>query len=133
MEAVNCTDTLRVQNNTVVDGMFIGCLPITSLLLSTLECFYNQTCLDKIKQALNIQNFSIDPLNSLESSQYSSKTTVNQIMNNLMLENWTYEINYTDYFSQCNLTKCSYSVMDKKNPLSTFMTLLGLCKYILCF
>ena len=133
MEAVNCTDTLRVQNNTVVDGMFIGCLPITSLLLSTLECFYNQTCLDKIKQALNIQNFSIDPLNSLESSQYSSKTTVNQIMNNLMLENCTYEINYTDYFNQCNLTKCYYSVMYKKNPLSTFMTLLGLCKYILCF
>ena len=51
LQSVNCIDLLIIGNDTVIDGMFIGCLPITSLRLSTLECFYNQTCLNQIQQA----------------------------------------------------------------------------------
>ena len=110
--------------------MFIGCLPIASLRLSTLECFYNQTCLNGIQQILDSQNISI--INSLDrfaSSQYSIETTLNDIIDYLMLEEWTYRINYTSYFNTCNLKKCTYSIMKTKNPLVIFMSLLGLCKW----
>jgi len=47
-----------------------------------------------------------------------TKTTLSQIIDNLMSENWTYEINYTDYFNVCNAI----------NVLAIFTTLLSLCK-----
>jgi len=128
-QSSTCKDSLIIKNNTIVNGMFIGCLPITSLRLSTLECFYNQTCLNGIQQILDLQNISI--INSLDpfaSSQYSIETTLNDIIDHLMLEEWTYRINYTSYFNTCNLKKCTYSIMKTKNPLAIFMSLLGLCK-----
>ena len=108
---MNCIDLLIIGNDTVINGMFIGCLPITSLCLSTLECFYNETCLNQIQQALSLQTLSVNVLDSLQSSHYSVKTTLNYIIDNLMLENWTFEINYTAYSNACNFEKCSYSMM----------------------
>ncbi|CAF4806061.1 unnamed protein product, partial [Rotaria sp. Silwood2] len=29
-----------------IPGQYVGCFPLESLLQSTLECFYNQTCVD---------------------------------------------------------------------------------------
>ena len=72
-------------------------LPITSLRLSTLDCFLQS---------------------NLIKSNATSKTTLNEIIDNLMLENWTFE-------------KCSYSMMIAKDPLSIFTNLLGLCKLYL--
>ena len=126
--SIYCTDSLIINENIIIDGMFIGCLPITSLRLSSLECFYNQTCLAQIQQAFNLHNMSINSLNPLQSSQYSVNTALNKIIDNLMLENWTYEINYTEYFKHCNLQKCTYSIMQRNNPLVVFTTLVSLCK-----
>lgn len=109
--------------------MFIGCLPITSLRLSTLECFYNQTCFNEVKQTTNSQNLSVNCLNPLESSRYPIKTALNEIIDHFMLEEWIYEINYTEYFNACNLKRCSYSIMKRKDTLAIFTNLLGLCKY----
>ena len=128
LQSVNCIDLLIIGNDTVIDGMFIGCLPITSLRLSTLECFYNETCLNQIQQVLSLESLSMNVLDSFQSSRYSVKTTLNYIIDNLMLENWTFEINYTAYSNACNFEKCSYSMMIAKDPLSIFTNLLGLCK-----
>lgn len=124
-----CIDSLIIHDDIIVDGMFIGCLPITSLRLSTLECFYNQTCLNRTQVAFNLQNMSISSLNPLQQSQYSVNTTLNKIIDNLMLENWTYEISYAEYFNQCNIKECTYSIMERNNPLVIFTALLSLCKY----
>ena len=35
-----------------------------------MECFYNQTCLNQIKQLLDLQNISINSLGPFASSQY---------------------------------------------------------------
>ena len=126
--SINCTDSLIINENITIDGMFIGCLPITSLRLSSLECFYNETCLAQIQQAFNLQNMSINSLNPLQSSQYSVNTSLNKIIDNLMLENWTYAINYTEYFNQCNLQKCTYSIVQRNNPLVVFTTFASLCE-----
>lgn len=126
--SINCTDSLIINENIIIDGMLIGCLPITSLRLSSLECFYNQSCLTEIKQGFNLQNMSIHSLDPLQSSQYSVNTTLNKIIDNLMLENWTYEINYTAYFNLCNVQKCTYSIIQRNNALVILTTLIGLCK-----
>ena len=109
--------------------MFIGCLPITSLRLSSLDCFYRQVCVDKVKGALGLRNLSIISLDPFQSSQYTTNTTLSHIIDNLMLEDWSNKINYTEYFNQCNLKQCTYSITQRNNPLLIFTTLLALCKY----
>lgn len=110
--------------------MLIGCLPITSLRLSTLQCFYDQNCLDQVKNTLNIQNISIIPLNITQSSKFPMNITFNQVIDNLMLEKWTYDVDYDKYFSECSPKQCSYSIVKENNALVIFTTLLGLCKFI---
>ena len=128
-QSLYCIDPLIMNENLSVPGMFIGCLPLTSLRLSSLQCFYDQICLDKIKQAIKLQNISITSLNSTQSSHFSMNTTLDHIIDNLMLEQWTNNINYNEYFNECNLEKCSYSIIKQNNALVIFTTLLGLCKY----
>jgi cytoplasmic iron level regulating protein YaaA (DUF328/UPF0246 family) len=108
--------------------MFIGCLPITSLLLSSLQCFYDDICLNDVKKAMNLQNLSIISLNSTQLRQFSMNTTLNKIINNLMLDEWIYNINHTEYFNQCNPQQCTYSIIERNNILVIFTTLLGFCK-----
>jgi len=109
--------------------MKIGCLPLTSLRLSTLECFYNQTCVDEVKASFHLQNLSITALNSSHSSQYSMNTSLDHIIDNLFLEQSTENIDYIAYFDECNPQQCTYTHINQNYPLLIFTTLLGLCKF----
>ncbi|CAF1586539.1 unnamed protein product, partial [Adineta steineri] len=68
-----------------VSGLQLGCNAIDGILQSTLECFYNQTCLNKV-QSYIISPISINviPLNSSLSSQFNQTSTIQEIMNELM-------------------------------------------------
>ena len=111
--------------------MKIGCLPVTSLLLSTLECFYNQTCVNEVKGSFQLQNLSITALNSSYSSQYSMNTTLDYIINNLFIEQSSGNVNYSAYYEQCSPQQCTYSMVTSNSALSIFTTLLGLCKFFI--
>ncbi|CAF4876599.1 unnamed protein product, partial [Rotaria sp. Silwood1] len=91
-----------------VPGFQVGCAPQNALLQSTLECFYNQLCLDMVitltgtlpnASALNI---------SSSSSRFESTTTISVIFDNLMLESWHNSIDFAAYFRACATKTCSY-------------------------
>ncbi|CAF4097222.1 unnamed protein product, partial [Adineta steineri] len=54
----------------IVPGMLVGCLPRDAMLLSTLECFYNRSCLDLIGISQ-----AIIPLNATVPSRFRVNTT----------------------------------------------------------
>ena len=124
-----CIDPLVINQNVSVSGMFIGCLPLTSLRFSSLTCFYDQLCLNQIKQAINLSNLSIIPLETTQSHGFSVNTSLSEIIDNLMLREWTNNIDYSEYFNQCQPVQCTYSIMKRNNILVIFTTLLGLCKF----
>ena len=128
VESLYCTDPLVINGNVSIPGMFIGCLPITSLRLSTLQCFYDQHCLDIVKDTLGLNNISITALNSTQSSRFLYNTTLDRIINNLMLEEWSNSQNYSAYFYQCNPQQCSYSIVRRNDASLILTTLLGFCK-----
>ncbi|CAF1437745.1 unnamed protein product [Adineta steineri] len=70
-------------------GMMTGCYPLESLLQTTLQCFYNQSCIDSTNKFAQLN------ISSLKTSQYQINTTIQSILNNLMIEeyiiNKTYE------------------------------------------
>ncbi|CAF5070750.1 unnamed protein product, partial [Rotaria sp. Silwood1] len=81
-----------------VPGFQVGCVPQNALLQSTLQCFYNQSCLDMVitltgalpnASALNISG---------SSSRFDPTTTISVIFDNLMLESWHNSIDFAAYF-----------------------------------
>ncbi|CAF4902373.1 unnamed protein product, partial [Rotaria sp. Silwood1] len=76
----------------VVPGFQVGCVPQNALLQSTLECFYNQSCLDIVITLTGALRtvFALNISNSI--SRFDPRTTIGDIFDNLMLESCRFSI-----------------------------------------
>ncbi|CAF1187135.1 unnamed protein product [Rotaria sp. Silwood1] len=97
----------------MIPGFQVGCIPQNALFQSTLECFYNQSCLDivisltdalRTASVLNISN---------SSSRFSPTTTITVLFDNLMIESWDNFTDFTTYFQICAPKTCSYSYVQR--------------------
>lgn len=123
----NCTtQAMFIERNASipVPGMKVGCLPSESFRLSTLQCFYEQSCLDLIRNYTNSTQ-RLEPLSSAN-SRFSMNATFDALMENLFVEQWNTTMNYSSYFSQCSPLLCSYTYEERFNVLSTAIFILGL-------
>jgi len=111
-----------------VDGWYIACWPIESLLLSTLESFYDETTLNRIITNVNsstpLNSFTV--LNASVSSRFNRISSLNVLTNELFIENWTEILNYTSYFGQCQPQSCLYDINERAQVLYIITSLLGL-------
>ncbi|CAF4058123.1 unnamed protein product [Adineta steineri] len=105
----------------IVPGMLVGCLPHDSMLHSTLECFYNRSCLDLIGISQ-----AIIPLNATVPSRFQVNTTVNTIFEQLFLETWQNSSKFTSYYNACDPEVCSYTYTQRGNFLYAMTMLLSL-------
>ncbi|UJR06780.1 hypothetical protein I4U23_011067 [Adineta vaga] len=108
-------------------GLKIGCTPSESFLASTLECFYNQSCIDHIEKYTlytNSQNSS-HPL-SITANHFSINTTVSELIQHLFVDEWLITNNYITYFQQCKPFLCSYTYIQQFSVLYIVTTLLAL-------
>ncbi|CAF2840226.1 unnamed protein product [Rotaria sp. Silwood2] len=126
----NCTmqGTLIERNSSrkiPLKGMRMGCTPSQSFLVSTLECFYDQSCLDLIQHYTNYEN-SLTPLSTTNLSHFSQNTTIGELINNLFIEQWSTQINYASYYQQCSPSICSYTSIEKFNTFHTITVVLGI-------
>ncbi|CAF1468909.1 unnamed protein product [Adineta ricciae] len=97
----NCTTQAKfIEANSgaeiSIKGLKMGCTPSESLLLSSLECFYSQSCLDRIRQFTKYK-YPIAPLPAL-SSRFPINTTVNELLSDLFIEEWSIDKNYSSYY-----------------------------------
>jgi hypothetical protein len=101
-----------------------GCFAIDSLFLSTLECFYDQSCLDLLQPY--IPSFNLTILNRTSTSQYQSDTPIGEIIENLLVETWNLSISYENYFSICAPQLCTYAIEEREDFLCFLTTLFSL-------
>lgn len=111
-----------------VDGWKISCWPVESLLLSTLQSFYNQTTLNQI---LTNINSSVLPdrfiaLNSSNSSTFNPNATLDILVQNLFIEKWSQTLNYSSYYTSCQPQSCQYNIDQHSEPIYIITSLLGL-------
>ncbi|CAF3224735.1 unnamed protein product [Rotaria sp. Silwood2] len=93
----------------MVPGFQVGCVPQNALLQSTLECFYNQSCLD-IVISLTGALRTVSTLNISKSfSRFSPTTSIGVLFDNLMIESWGNSTDFAAYFQSCAPKTCSYS------------------------
>ncbi|CAF3911623.1 unnamed protein product [Adineta steineri] len=110
-----------------VPGLYTGCYMIESLLQSNLKCFYNQTCINILQSYFQAPSFmNVTALNISSSVQFFENSTIAGILDQLMVEEWINSSIYENYYSECQPSGCSYTVMTKNSAIYIITTLIGL-------
>ncbi|CAF4086280.1 unnamed protein product, partial [Adineta steineri] len=110
-----------------VPGIFIGCYIIEALLQSNLQCFYNETCINQIQSyftyylSMNLTTLDISLL-----VRFSMNSTMEELVDALMVEEWNSLIIYDGYYNECQPSKCSYSYQTKNDAIYIITTVIGL-------
>lgn len=96
------------------------------LRLSTLECLFDQVCLNQIVSLINFTN-PITVLNSSIPTLYpSSNTSIGSMIDHLFIESWHNSSSYSSYFQNCAPTTCQYSRVERHDFVYIVTYLLGL-------
>ncbi len=101
----------------MISGWKGGCYPVESLLLSTLECFYNLTCLNLIIS----NDKEIQPLDKQPSS-----INVRDILKELFINEWNSTISYENYIKECAPKFCTYFHTQRTNLIEIITMIFGL-------
>ncbi len=130
----NCTVPSMMFDNDIfskplfdVPGFYTGCYVIEALLHSTLECFYSQQCIDQLQNYANIssrKNFTA--LDASLPSQYTENTTIEELVNILMIEQWNLSTTYEKYYNECRPLQCTYILETRNNVVYIVTTLFGI-------
>lgn len=117
----------RIYN---MSNMFVGCFPILSVLQSSLECMFDQICFDLLltqmkKLLTSARQLNISILQS-NSTRFSPKTLIGDMVNEMMIETWNENINYSKYYIQCAPKHCSYFDTSRNEAIYVFTTMIGL-------
>lgn len=110
----------------IIPGLYLGCYVFESLLRSTLECFYDESCFNQLKIQLQ-SNSSIDvtALNALLPTRYSVDSPIQELVDNLMIEEWNVSTMYESYYNKCQPTQCSYTVWRRNDVIDIVTILFG--------
>ncbi|CAF3913855.1 unnamed protein product [Adineta steineri] len=111
--------------NVTIPGLVVDCLPIQTMFASTLECFYNQSCLNILLSAYQV-NINISILNTSLSSRFTPTTTLNYLVNELFIEEIFNETIYGSYYQQCAPVYCSYTYSQRFDLVYVITTLIAL-------
>jgi hypothetical protein len=104
--------------NTTVPGLVLGCYLIDSVFSSTLECLFERQCMKLLTdmyffdvvdlvRPLNNCVLNIQPLRH-ENSRFFPNTTMQSIVEQLFIENWTTSINFEKFYEYCAPKTCTY-------------------------
>jgi hypothetical protein len=115
-----------------IPNMFSSCFTIQSLLQSSLECFFDQKCANPVIQRASLfveKNDEIwinSSILQINSTRFSPNLPVEEIINEMMIEKWGDNINYSNYYEQCEPKLCTYFFTSRNNALYVFTTMIGL-------
>ncbi|CAF3420766.1 unnamed protein product [Rotaria sp. Silwood1] len=110
-----------------IPGLYLGCFAIEALLQSNLECFYNQTCINQLQTYLTHFPFmNVTALDSSLPSRFYKNSTIQELMNKLMIEQWNLSMMYESYYNACQPIQCSYSYTTRNDLIYIVTTLFGL-------
>jgi hypothetical protein len=109
-----------------------SCMPVDACLLSSLECFYNQSCVNaifpyqRITDNVTTSFIALKSNNTSAPSRFNVSTRIKSIVDKLMVEEWLIQENYEKYFQQCAPASCTYLKKVYPDFLSVLSTLIGL-------
>ena len=115
----------------VVPGFYRSCYINEAARRSSLQCFYNVSCINTIENYLSTQsilNHSLQPLNASAHHRFHPSSTIDEILRSLMIEQWINITSYQQYFQECQIESCTYTYTSRLNLtfiISTLIALIG--------
>ena len=109
-----------------VTGFVAGCYALESVLQSTLECFFSQTCFNSVLTYFPRSNFTDADALVINETQYTPTTTVDFLVKELFIEDWSFNSSFSAYYAQCAPKSCTYTFKQHSSPLHVLTTVLGL-------
>ncbi len=97
-----------------IPGFFMGCFRLEALLNSTLECFYNQTCMDMVN-AVVIEPCCKGNFTALDATLNSPNESIDSVVNKLFVDKWSQKISFENYFTACAPQSCTYQYIGRQN------------------
>lgn len=83
-----------------------------TILQSTLECFYNQSCVNMVMAYSNNRTTKSFVAMNASSSRYHQNETISSLFDEMMLESWNDTIDYDAYFKICAPKSRTYTVIE---------------------
>jgi len=114
----------EIRANTSINGLFTGCLPIDGVLVSSLECFYSSQCISLHKSIM----VELDlPLldETLLRKYFTKESTISDMINRLMVDEWTNETLYEQFYNTCAPLTCTYTVSTRYSFIYVATAILG--------
>ena len=100
-------------------SMLAGCYPLEVILQTPLRCFYDQDCID------STSTFEAMTIPSLNSSRFNTDSTIESVVKEVMIEEYSSNMDHERYFTQCAPSSCSYSYIDKTNFIEGMTTVIS--------
>ncbi|CAF4021998.1 unnamed protein product, partial [Adineta steineri] len=108
-------------------GIFVGCYLVESVLQSDLRCFFDIGCLQQLIDSLSLVNISTsDIILNSTASRYQEKSSLLEIVSNLMVEEWNNQTFYDNYFNICQPSVCTATYISRGNIIYIITTTIGL-------
>lgn len=111
--------------NMVVPGILFDCLPILATFASSLECFYNRSCINLLQQ-IYAKSINVSTLDTSKASRFSVTTPLKQMIEELFLEEIINTTSFSGYFDQCAPISCTYTYSQRFDRVFVITTLVGL-------
>ena len=100
-----------------------GCLPLESIRKSTLECLYQQSCIDILSLQPKISRPK--PL-QITSSKFPSNLTIAAMFDRfLFVELWEHKSSFEDYFNACAPRSLTYNYRGRYRLATTITLCVG--------
>ncbi len=108
-----------------ITNFYRGCSVIQALLQSTLECFYDQQCIDDLQDQLS-WSMPVTALNKSLPSIYLINSTIKELLDNLMIEQWNVSSIFEHYYNECQPIKCIHTFETNNGIIYIVTTLFGI-------
>ena len=115
----------RILANETLPGIVVDCLPLQMLLASSLECFYNQSCLNILLSAYP-QTINASILEKALPSRFEPTTNIERLVNEVFIEQIRNETVYNSYYLQCAPIYCLYTFSHRFDWIYVLTTLIAL-------
>jgi hypothetical protein len=132
-ETVSCFTPAVIyefQNNITwftVPSFYSGCFIIEALLFSNFQCFHDEQCFNNLTLYVDSTlKLNATILNASLSTKFTANSTVREMIDELMVEQWKWNITFAKYYDECEPNQCTYTIGSRNDVLFIVTTVFGL-------
>ena len=109
-----------------IPNFYVGCFVLEALRKSQLECFFDRVCLTEFISFFEPDGLTqFEPLDAALSQRFLPDMTIENIIDEMMIEFWNWTISHSAYYAACKPASCAYRALTKHSFSYIIATVFG--------